>query len=46
MKHSIWFKKYLNPLLRKILKVEITSLILDGKVIGYGIRKQIKQYDK
>ena len=40
--HTTWFKKYLNPLLRKVLKVEITSLILDDKVIGYGIRKYIK----
>jgi hypothetical protein len=42
MKHNVWFKRLLNPILRKVLKVEITSLILDGKVIGYGIRKQIK----
>lgn len=40
--HTTWFKRYLNPLLRKIFKVEITSLTLDGKIIGYGIRKQIK----
>ena len=39
--HTTWFKRYFNPLLRKIFKVEITSLILEGRVIGYGIRKQI-----
>lgn len=41
-KHSIWFKRCLNPILRKVFRVEITSIIMDNKVIGYGIRKQLK----
>jgi len=41
-KHSIWFKRWLNPVLRKVFRVEITSIIVDNEVIGYGIRKQLK----
>jgi hypothetical protein len=40
--HTTWFKRTLNPILRRIFRVEITSIIQDGKVIGYGIRKQLK----
>lgn len=40
--HKPLFKRLFNPILRKIWKIEITSLTLDNKVIGYGIRKQIK----
>jgi len=40
--HSNWFKRTLNPILRKLFRVEITSIIYDEKVIGYGIRKQLK----
>jgi len=37
--HTIWFKRWFNPILRKLFKVEICSLI-DGEVlINYGIRK-------
>lgn len=39
--HSTWFKRVLNPILR-LFRVEITSIVMDGKVIGYGIRKQLK----
>jgi len=41
-KHSTWFKRLLNPILRKLFRIEITSLILDEEVIGYGIRKQME----
>lgn len=41
--HSTWFKRTFNPILRKIFKVEIFSAIDEGKVIGYGIRKYIKE---
>lgn len=37
--HSIWFKRWLNPILRKLFKIEICSIISDNDVIGYGIRK-------
>lgn len=40
--HIIWFKRWFNPILRKAFGVEITSIIMDNKVIGYGIRKQLK----
>lgn len=40
--HSIWLKRWFNPILRKVFGVEITSIIMDNKVIGYGIRKQLK----
>jgi hypothetical protein len=40
--HSTLFKRWFNPILRKVLGVEITSIIMDNKVIGYGIRKQLK----
>ena len=41
IEHSTWFKRALNPILRRIFRVEITSIIQDDKVIGYGIRKQL-----
>jgi hypothetical protein len=31
--HDTWFKRALNPILRRILRVEITSIICDGRVI-------------
>ena len=40
--HNTWIKRWFNPILRKVLGVEITSIIMDNKVIGYGIRKQLK----
>jgi hypothetical protein len=40
-RHSTWFKKLFNPILRKLFRVEICSIIMDNKVIGYGIRKLI-----
>jgi hypothetical protein len=40
--HSTWFKRTMNPVLRRLFGVEITSIVMDGKVIGYGIRKQLK----
>ena len=39
--HSVWFKRTFNPILRKLFKVEICSIIQDDKVIGYGVRKQL-----
>jgi hypothetical protein len=39
--HNVWFKRTFNPILRKIFKVEICSIIQDDKVIGYGIRKHL-----
>ena len=41
-KHSTWFKRTVNPILRRLLGVEITSIVMDDKVVGYGIRKQLK----
>ncbi len=41
-KHSTWFKRFFNPILRKVLGIEITSIVMGDKVIGYGIRKQLK----
>jgi hypothetical protein len=40
--HSTWFKRMLNPALRKMFRVEICSLIDGECVIGYGIRKYKK----
>lgn len=40
--HNNWLKRWLNPILRKVFRIEITSIIMDNKVIGYGIRKQLK----
>lgn len=40
--HETWLKKTLNPILRKLFGVEIFSAISENKVIGYGIRKQLK----
>ncbi len=40
--HNVWFKRWFNPTLRKIFKVEICSLIDGETVIGYGIRKYKK----
>jgi hypothetical protein len=37
--HSVWFKRWFNPILRKLFKVEIFSAIINDKVVGYGIRK-------
>ena len=37
--HSVWFKRWFNPILRKVFKIEIFSAIIDDKVVGYGIRK-------
>lgn len=39
--HDIWFKRWFNPLLRKLFKLEITTLFYEEKVVGYGIRKQL-----
>jgi hypothetical protein len=39
--HSTWFKRTLNPILRKIFKVEICSISFEEKIIGYGIRKML-----
>lgn len=39
--HAPWFKKIMNPILRKLFKIEITSIFYQEKLIGYGIRKQI-----
>ena len=38
--HPIWFKRWLNPLLRKI-GFEIVSIMdpQTGRIIGYGIRR-------
>jgi hypothetical protein len=41
--HSTWFKRTFNPILRKIFKIEICSIISEGKIIGYGVRKFIKE---
>lgn len=38
--HSVWFKRILNPILRKI-NLEICSIVSNDKVIGYGIRKKL-----
>jgi hypothetical protein len=40
--HTTWFKRWFNSILRKVFKVEITSIIMDDKVIGYGIRKWLQ----
>ena len=40
--HSKWFKRAINPILRRLFGVEITSIVMDEKVVGYGIRKQLK----
>jgi hypothetical protein len=40
--HNVWFKRWFNPTLRKLFKVEICSLIDGETVIGYGIRKYKK----
>ena len=40
--HGTWYKRWFNPILRKVFGVEITSITMDNKVIGYGIRKQLK----
>jgi hypothetical protein len=40
--HTTWFKRWFNSILRKVFKVEITSIIMDDKVIGYGIRKWLR----
>jgi hypothetical protein len=37
--HSVWFKRWFNPTLRRIFKVEICSIIMGNEVVGYGIRK-------
>ena len=36
-----WFERFINPILRKIFKLEITSLKLNDKIIGYGIVKKL-----
>jgi len=41
IKHSPWFKRLFNPFLRKLFNIEICSIILDDKVVGYGIRKYL-----
>ena len=38
---NTWFKRTLNPILRKLFRVEITSIVYEDRVIGYGIRKQL-----
>lgn len=44
--HSIWFKRLLNPILRKLVGWEIFSAIDDQyKVIGYGLRKSSRSID-
>ena len=42
IKHSSWLKRAMNPVIRRLFGVEITSIVMDEKVIGYGIRKQLK----
>jgi hypothetical protein len=37
--HSTWIKRTFNPILRKLFKVEICSLIDNEGIIGYGLRK-------
>lgn len=44
--HSTWFKRWFNPVLRKLFMVEICSIVGgDGKVLGYGIRKYRPGFD-
>jgi len=38
---TAWFERFINPILRKIFKVEITPLSLNDKIIGYGIVKKL-----
>ncbi len=40
--HDIWFKRWFNPTLRKLFKIEICSIICEDEVVGYGIRKILK----
>lgn len=40
--HSTWVKRTFNPILRKLFTIEITSIVRNEEVIGYGIRKYIK----
>ena len=40
--HDIWFKRWFNPTLRKLFKIEICSIICEEEVIGYGLRKFLK----
>jgi hypothetical protein len=40
--HSTWVKRTFNPILRKLFKIEITSIVRNEEVIGYGIRKHLK----
>ena len=40
--HTTKVIRIINLILRKLFKLEITSLIYQDIVIGYGIRKQIK----
>jgi hypothetical protein len=40
--HETWVKKNINPILRKLFGIEIFSAVSDDKVVGYGIRKQLK----
>lgn len=39
--HDIWFKRWFNPIFRKLFKLEITTLLHEEKVVGYGIRKKL-----
>ena len=44
--HSTWFKRWFNPVLRRLFRVEICSIFGgDGKVLGYGIRKYRPGFD-
>ena len=38
--HPIWFKRWLNPLLRRV-GFEIVSImdVTTGEIVGYGVRR-------
>lgn len=41
--HDTWVKRNVNPILRKLFGIEIFSAIYNGKVVGFGFRKHLKQ---